>query len=119
VNNEPQSSDQPVKQNFSRGIWARIAVVMLLIGVAGLSTLAKNGQYFSKTSPARHVSISTKMDVGHTPAVFTVAVPQPAIKVIPPQPRIAIGRVNHLPVIPTLQIGIAVSMQHRAPPSLS
>ena len=34
---------------------------LLLILVAGLSTLAKNGQYFPKTTPAHNVSISTKM----------------------------------------------------------
>jgi hypothetical protein len=117
VNKKAQLNSRPARGKLSSDIWAKAAVVMLLVCVAGLSTLAKNGQYFSKSSPAQQVSISTKMDVGHAPVVFHAELLQSTTLVIPPQPPIANGRVCDLLIVPIRQIGITVSMQHRAPPS--
>jgi hypothetical protein len=116
VNNGALTSSRPLRRKSSSGIWVKAAVVMLLFFVAGLATLAKNGQYFSKSSPARHVSISTKMDVGHAPAVLPGEVLQPVARFFPPQPPIRASRVVDLPTVPIRQIDIALSMQHRAPP---
>lgn len=92
-------------------------VIVLLFSVAALSTLAKDGLYFPRTSIARHTSDSTKMMPRHASAVFlcereAVAKSHPLRPVpqtLPLLPAIA----------PTNQIGIVVSMQHRSPPLFS
>jgi len=95
-------------------MWLRAAVVILLVTVAGLSTLAKNSQYFPKTNPAQHLSISTKMNVAHAPAVL----PGDRLQVarISPPPSIQASRLEQFETAPIGQIGIAVSKQHRSPP---
>jgi hypothetical protein len=104
------------------GMLARAAVILLLIvAVPALSTLAKDGQNFARTSPAGHVSLSTKMNVAHAPVVASgdtmerVASAEPA----PPPPPVWLAHLQQFKVGPALDIGITLSMQHRFPPSLA
>jgi hypothetical protein len=98
------------------GIITRATILILLFSVAGLATLAKDGQYFPKTNPARYVSISTKMNDAHSP-VLSVGEPlQPFVATFPLQPRIRVSRVEIPQVPPVKQIAVRVSMQHRSPP---
>ena len=70
-----QIKNERTRESLSRDIWLRVAVVMLLVAVAGLSTLAKNIQYFPKTSPTHYVSSSTKMKVvGDAPGSFSIEI---------------------------------------------
>jgi len=93
------------------------AVIVLLFAVAGLSTLAKDGLYFPRTSIARHTSDSTKMMTSHASVVFRCE-EQAVAKACPPPPAR-----DALPILaataPAREIGVVVSMQHRSPPTLS
>ena len=110
----------PMKSYSARynyvGICVRAAAVLvLLFAVAALSTLAKDGLYFSRTSIARHTSDSTKMVPSHASVVFCCE--KQGVAQSQPQPPIR----NTLPVpastAPARQIGVVVSMQHRSPPA--
>jgi hypothetical protein len=91
-------------------------VVLLLFAVAGLSTLAKNSQYFSKSNPAHYVNIATKMTESHLPAVINRTPQLPVARFVPPQPEMQITQVvrAEIPALPS--IGVTVSLQHRSPP---
>lgn len=98
-------------------ICSRVAVVVLLFTVTGLFTLAKNGQYYPKSSPERSVSVSIKMNVAHS-SVYVAEQPlQPVARLFLPQPPVPVHRVQaeEPPLKPP--IGVVVSMQFRAPPS--
>ena len=102
------------------GIFARVAVVfLLLVSVAALSTLAKDGQYFPKANPARYVSISTTMNLAHAPIVPDGARSQLIARISPPQPSIGIARIEASELIPIQRIAVTVSLQHRSPPVLA
>lgn len=107
--------------SFSRHVCVRAGLVLLLIAVAGLSTLAKDAQYFPKTNPVWNVSISTKMNLKHAPVVANPERPQMVAKTAPPRPSVRDRRIEQLSIAPIMQIAVAVSMQHRSPrlPSLS
>ena len=115
VNSESINSIAPPQSAIMRFL-TRTSIFLLLFTVAGLSTLAKNGQYFPQTNPARHVSISTKMNVAHSPVIFTADQLQTAAKVSPRQRPIQFARVEKLPDPPIRHIGLTVSMQFRSPP---
>ena len=89
---------------------------MLLLALAGLSTLAKNGQYFSRTSPARHVSLSAKMNLTNAPPVINRAPLEPVAKFIPSLPAIRAVRSERMSTPAIQRVCFAVSMQHRSPP---
>jgi hypothetical protein len=111
------SQEHNKERSASRRLWLRLSVVMLLISVAGLSTLAKDGQYYPKTHPARYVSISTKMNVSHAPILVSRDKLQLIARISPPLPTIRRIPADRSEAVPTLRIGVIVSMQHRSPPS--
>lgn len=59
------------------------------MAVAGLATLAKNGQYFPNANPAHQVSISTKLNVAYVKISVAVHHVQPAIPVVLARPLIS------------------------------
>jgi hypothetical protein len=99
-----------------RGIATRVSVVLLLILLAGLSTLAKNGLYFSSANAAHHVSMSTKMNVAHAPAVVVVGQLKPFPRTLQLLPIVQRTRVERFTSVPIPQLGVTLSMQHRSPP---
>jgi hypothetical protein len=70
----------------------RLAIIGLLIAVAGLATVAKNGQYFPRANPAHHVSISTKLNVAYAKTSVSFDQGQPAIPVVIVAPVITVKR---------------------------
>ena len=95
-----------------------VAIVALLFAVAGLSTLAKNSQYFPKSNPTHYVNIATKMKAAPSRVVVQRERLSPVAKVLPPKSevlnRYAAKEEANLP-LPS--VGVTVSVQHRSPPS--
>lgn len=89
---------------------------MLVVAVTGLSTIAKEAQYFSRMSPIRTVSVSTKMEVTPAPVTFAEDPLRPICHIVRPQPRIQTARVEETTIAPPPRIALALSMQHRSPP---
>ena len=114
---QPSGSDQ-----FKSKTWAvaasKATILLLLFTVAGLATFAKNGQYYPDSNPAQHVSVSIKMNVTHSPVQAADEPLQPVSRFLPPQPPVQSPQVQVEEASPTPAIGIAVSMQHRSPPSV-
>jgi hypothetical protein len=102
-------------KSFWKCLMIRLAVVVLLVTVAGLSTLAKDGQYGPRTSPERHVSLSTKMNVA-APVVFNRQPSQPVVHAVPAPPPVRAASAQDFEDPLIEKIGWSVSMQHRSPP---
>ena len=94
----------------------RLAVLLLLLGLAGLGAQAKDRRYCHRMGPERESSLATKINVlppdvnFSTPRLLRVGrivVAQPRQK---PQPWIEAE-----PPI-SESIGVTVAMQHRSPP---
>jgi len=98
-------------------LYIRTVIVMLLFTVAGLATLAKNAQYYPDSNPAQHISVSTKMNVAHSPAHVAEAPLELATLPMPPKPPVRAVRALSEEALPSPPIGVTVSMQHRSPPS--
>jgi hypothetical protein len=97
---------------------ARFIICSLLLAVAGLATMAKNGQYFPETSAAHYVSISTKMNVAHPPVLFAGDHLQPAALLFTPQPPMRAIRVDRAAAPPPIiQLCYIDSKHLRAPPA--
>lgn len=114
---KPQANSFPRFPLSWAGTRRHIPVLILLITVTGLFTLAKNGQYYPKTSPERNVSVSIKMNVAHSTAQVAEEPLQPVARLFLPQPPVPVHWVqaDEPPLKPP--IGVVVSMQFRAPPS--
>jgi hypothetical protein len=91
-------------------------VVLLLFAVAGLSTLAKNSQYFPKSNPAHYVNASNKMKAAPSADVLERAPLYPIAKVVLPQPCAPRNHGVEEISLPSPSIGVTVSIQHRSPP---
>jgi hypothetical protein len=95
----------------------KIAIVLLLVGIAGLTTAAKDGQYYPAANPARQVSLSTKMNLNHVPVGFRRAPLEKVAQIVVARPRPTMCR----PVEPELLLieGLAITLseQHRSPPA--
>lgn len=96
----------------------RVAVLFLLLALAGLSTLAKYTPYLPKTNPAHYVNPATKMKVAQAPALFDQTPLQAVATVVPPRPNYRPRRQDQPPDPPIQRIGLTVSYQHRSPPAL-
>jgi len=114
---ETPAVSEPGDDSCAKRWLARAAILALLVAITGLSTLAKNGQYFPKSTPARYVSLSTKMNVTSAPAVPEPGPAEVAAKLVPAQTVIPIARVEPRRVPRIKQIDITVSTRLRAPPS--
>ena len=92
-------------------------VVLLLFTVAGLFTLAKTGQYYPKSNPAQHISVSIKMNVAAHSSLEAAEEPlHPVIRFLPPQPPLRPRLIPSDEPSPVVPVGVTVSMQHRSPP---
>jgi hypothetical protein len=95
----------------------KLAILVLIVGIAGLATLAKDGQYFPISNPARHVSLSTKMNVAYPPVICDHATPREVAPIEEPQsPPPLIVRRTEPRSLPIQSVGLTVSLQHRSPP---
>jgi hypothetical protein len=98
-------------------MWLAVAVVMLVVAVTGLSTIAKEAQYFTRTNPIRTVSVSTKMEVTRAPVTFAGDPLRPIAHIVQPKPPIQAARVEETAIAPPPRIALALSRQHRSPPA--
>lgn len=96
----------------------KLAIVLLLVGLAGLATVAKDGQYYPKANPVHQVSLSTKMNLNTVPVLLIHTPLQRVARIFAAKPRASIRRPIE-PEVPLIQpIAVTVSLQHRSPPSL-
>ena len=105
-----------MRRHLPQRILTRTTVFLLLFAVVGLSTLAKQGKYLPKFNPLRHYLKATKMELAHHPVGFIPVSAQPASRILPPQPEFSAAPIVRLGLAFRL-IGLAISFQHRAPPS--
>jgi len=104
----------------SRGLFRlvnKLAVFVLLLGLANLATMAKNGQYYPTANPARQVSLSTKMNDTHAPVAPVRAPLEKVARTVPAKPCPTIRRQTQPKPLPVQAIGITVTLQHRSPPA--
>jgi hypothetical protein len=116
MNIKPRSPEPTEQAADTRRLCLKVGVVMLLLAIAGFSTLAKNSQYLSRSNPAHYINISSKMKVSHLPVVIERTPLRPVARFIPPQPEMRTASVvqKEIPALPS--IGVTVSLQHRSPP---
>jgi hypothetical protein len=106
----------PTPKTFWKICATRTAIFVLLFTVAGLATLAKNGQYYPTSNPARNVSISTKMNVSHSPVHVTGEQMQTVALFFPLLPPLRAARALYEETLRKPPIGVVVSTQYRSPP---
>jgi hypothetical protein len=104
-------------RNHSKPILERIAILLLIFSIAGLSATAKQSKYLPKSNPAHFLGKATKMGVPHHPVPF---IPAPLCLVAKVTPRQAESQTAFIldfekPRLP--EIAVMVSLQHRSPPS--
>jgi len=103
---------------LSKSLVAKLVIFGLLLTVAGLATMAKNGQYFPTASPAHYVSISTKMNVAHSSVRFAAHELQPVTRLFSLQPSMRASRVEQSAAPPLIiRLCLTDSKQLRAPPA--
>jgi hypothetical protein len=108
----------PLGQRASdRRLCLKVGVLLLLVAIAGFSTLAKNSQYLSRSNPAHYVNISSKMKVTASPAVVDHAPLRHDARFVAPQPQVRLHRVEREEIPPLPSIAVTVSLQHRSPPA--
>lgn len=103
---------------LTRRVWAKLLIVLLLFGVAGLSTVAKDSLYKFHSPTAQHVCSATKMQTAHQTAV-ELEPTMPVRATLPASPEYRRSQVKTLDVSFVPSVGVVVSLQHRSPPSLS
>ncbi len=101
----------------NRLVYVRIAIVFLLVAIAGFSTLAKNSQYYSRSNPAHFLNISSKMKVGQAPAVLDREPLRLVARLVRPLRQVRSYPVIEQEVLELPSIGIMLTLQHRSPPS--
>jgi hypothetical protein len=72
MKSHPQNDLVSLSGSSIPSFFVKAVLITLLFAVAGLATMAKNGQYFPQDSSAHYVSLSTKMNVAHSSIQFVV-----------------------------------------------
>lgn len=99
-----------------RRVWLRMAVLFLLVMLAGLATFAKYTPYLPKTSPSHYVNNATKLKVAQSPVLHDRDPLLPIAIVVPSRLKYRVRRTD-VPVAPPIElIGLNLSRQHRSPP---
>jgi len=115
------SGSQTVQIKSFKFVPVQLAVVALLMFLAGFSTLAKNVQYLPKSNPAHYLSIASKMKADSDCAVAKLKLQQ--LQLTQPSSRLVIPEAV-VPVFtfdpreaPFIQlISLIVCLRYRAPP---
>jgi hypothetical protein len=105
-----------MKSRLTRTSLQAATVVLLLFAVTGLSTLAKNSQYFPNSNPAHYINVSNKMKGAPASVLLEPAPLYPIAKVVRPQPCAPVNHGVEEISLASPSIGVTVSIQHRAPP---
>jgi hypothetical protein len=93
-------------------------LALLLLAVPTLATLAKNSWYLPQSNPGHYLNIASKMNVPHCSILLRQA-PLRAIAKLLPAPQVIWRPREADREPPKPSIGLAVSLRHRSPPSLS
>ncbi len=119
------SDSFPQCEQFARGsnpcerwnmIRKRVAILLLLIGLAGLGAQAKDGQYCRRTNPERETSLATKMNVPPAGVNFSAQPLRTGSRVVVEEPQQTLpARIEAEPPVAE-SVGVTVAMQHRSPP---
>lgn len=94
----------------------RLAVLLLLVGLAGLAATAKDGQYHRASSIEHQSSLAAKMNVPPAPVIVRPLKLQKATRLIASKPRPTFRARFKPEPLPTESVGVTVAMQHRSPP---
>ena len=96
----------------------RVAVVTLLVFLAGFSTLAKNVQYLPKSNPAHYLSIASKMKANSdcTVAHLKLQLTQPSSRLAIPEAVLPVFSFDPWEAPFVQRISLIVCLQYRAPP---
>lgn len=105
-----------MKPSAAKRVLSKTSILLLLVGLAGLSALAKHSDYLPKSNPAHYISHAAKMNLEHLSADFAPARVHRVDGLVPPKPErpsvpLVASQKLELP-----QIGLTVSLQHRSPP---
>jgi hypothetical protein len=95
----------------------KVGVVLLLLAIAGFSTLAKNSQYSAQSNPAHFITFASKMIVSPLPVVIDQTPLRPVGRFLLPQPEAQITLEFAEDVPAARSISVTVSLQHRSPPT--
>jgi hypothetical protein len=116
VSNASRMSLDPHRSRSLGPLGLRLSIIALLIGVATLATLAKNGQYFPQADPAHQVSISTKLNFAYAKISVPVDQAQPAIPVVLVVPVITATPLEPFEAALPNRTATFTSTQLRSPP---
>jgi hypothetical protein len=108
------NSDAPRRRSGQAA--AKIAVVLLLILLAGFAATLKFGLYFPQGDPIGHVAKCNKINVAHAPDTCDSAPVETATEIVPPEPRCETFRREPPPPPIIRMLGLTLSLQHRSPP---
>jgi hypothetical protein len=104
-------------RSFKRGL-SNATVLLMLFAVAGLSTLAKNSQYFPKSNPTHYVNIASKMKAAPSRVIVQRDRTSPVASVVLPKPFVPKKYTAEEEAdLPSTSVGVTVSVRHRSPPS--
>lgn len=115
---ESQANPESAQIRRNRQLHLRVAIVVLLIAIAGLVTLAKNTPYYH--SPSNHVqylNISSKMKVAQAPAILTETPLALLARFVPPPQKVRASHVCEMEVIEVPALAVTLNLQHRSPPA--
>src|SRR5215469_5692497 len=101
-----------------RLVITRLLILSLVLGVAALATVAKDGQYYPTTNPARQISLSTKLNLGHAPVTLTCDPVEDVARLVAPKPRTIFCRRTEVRPLPMQPVWLDETLRLRAPPSL-
>lgn len=94
----------------------RLAVLLLLIGLAGLGAQAKDGRYHSRTNLERESSLATRMNVVPPAVSFSAERLRTVARIVEDQPRPKPRLRTEIKPPISESISVRVAMQHRSPP---
>jgi hypothetical protein len=96
----------------------QVAVVALLVFLAGFSTLAKNVQYLPKSNPAHYLSIASKMKANSdcTVAQLKLQPAQLSPRLSIPDPVLVLSSLHSREASFVPRISLIACLQYRAPP---
>jgi len=113
------NSGSPTVQTKSLKIVpVQVAVVTLLVFLAGFSTLAKNVQYLPKSNPAHYLSIASKMKANSDCTITQLKLQptQQSSQLVIPEAVIPVFTFDPGEAPFVQRISLIVSLRYRAPP---
>ena len=115
----PETDRRMSEQNRLNLQLVRAVALILLFGVAGLRVASKANSCLPKSNPAHFTSAATKMEQTHPPAIPDYAPVQLESAPPPEAAPILEGHWEEVELLPPIELVLASSAQHRAPPAIA